>query len=34
VPEDSEPDVNNDWKLTEEEELEQINAFNAAKEQA
>lgn len=32
VPDDSEPDVNNDWILDEDEELAQITAFNAAKE--
>jgi len=34
IPPDAEDDINNDWALTEEEELELINAFNAAKESA
>lgn len=34
VPEDCDPDVNNDWVLDEDQELAEINAFNAAKEQA
>ena len=34
IPPDQEDDINNDWALTEEEELELINAFNASKESA
>ena len=34
IPPDTEPDINNDWVLDEDQEAELVNAFSAAKESA
>lgn len=32
IPPEQDDDINNDWALNEEEELDEINKFNAGKE--